>query len=47
MTTMMHDVHEECGDKRWSEASRELGDTELIYADDTVLISSTKNPSLN
>ncbi len=44
MTTMMFDVHRECGEKRWSEASKELGDTELIYADDAVLISSTKKP---
>ena len=37
----MHDAHSEAGDKRWTESAMRLGDTELLYADDTLLIGSS------
>ena len=40
MTVLMEDVHDEVGNKRWSKAATELGDTKLLYADDTMLIGS-------
>ena len=42
MTALIMDAHAEAGEQRWSEASETLGDTELLYADDTPLIGSNK-----
>ena len=40
MSAMFLDIHEEVGDKCWTEAASDSGSTELLYADDTLLISS-------
>ena len=39
----MNDAHKEAGQGRWTEASNALGATELLYADDAMLIGSTKS----
>ena len=38
MTALVQDSHTQCGNARWSEAAKTLGDTELLYADDTLLL---------
>jgi hypothetical protein len=40
MTTMFHDIHTEVGEQIWTTAAQDIGTTELLYADDTLLISS-------
>ncbi|MCS5642106.1 MAG: reverse transcriptase family protein, partial [Dehalococcoidia bacterium] len=40
MSAMFMDIHNEVGDKCWSDAAADAGSTELLYADDTLLISS-------
>ena len=40
MTTMFHDIHNEVGEQIWTTAAQDIGATELLYADDTLLISS-------
>ena len=42
MTALIMDAHHECGASRWSSMSELLGDTELLYADDTLLVGSEK-----
>ena len=44
MTAMFADVHEEVGKKCWSKTAEEAGSTELLYADDTLLIGSKTKP---
>ena len=44
MTILLSDVRAETKEQRWSQASEELGDTELLYADDTVLVGSEVLP---
>ena len=44
MTALFEDVHEEVGEKCSTTASREAGSTELLYADDTLLIGSKAKP---
>ena len=39
-TGMMQDVHADVGRKAWTKAAKEAGTTDLLYADDTVIISS-------
>jgi len=41
MTTMFADVHAEAGKRVWTTAAKDVGSTDLLYADDTLLISST------
>ena len=45
MTTMFHDIHKEVGEKVWTAAAQDMGATELLYADDTLLIRNTVNAS--
>lgn len=42
MTVLIHDAHANTEHQRWSQMSNILGDTELLYADDTLLVSSDK-----
>ena len=37
---MFHDIHNEVGEQIWTTAAQDIGATELLYADDTLLISS-------
>ena len=44
MTALFRDVHEEVGEKCWTTAAQEAGPTELLYADDTLLVGSKAKP---
>ena len=46
MTVMFEDIHNEAGEKVWTKAAKEAGTTELLYADDTLLIGS-KQKAIN
>ena len=41
MTAMFADVHAEAGKQVWTTAAKDVGSTDLLYADDTLLTSST------
>ena len=45
MTAMFADIHMEVREKCWTKAAEEAGSTELLYADDTLLIGSKTKPA--